>query len=331
MRTLLVVAGLFVAAFATPIFNKDLDSDWVQYKQVHKKNYAPEEESLRRLIWEDNVHHIQKHNLAADRGEHTYWLGENEYADMTIFEFRAIMNGYIMNANRTKGEMYMSPSDIGDLPDKVDWRDKGYVTEVKNQGHCGSCWSFSATGSLEGQHFKATNKLVSLSEQNLVDCSQREGNHGCKGGLMDNAFRYIEMNKGIDTEESYPYTAKDGFCKFKASKVGATDTGYVDIPHQSESKLQEAVATVGPISVAMDAGHKSFQLYKKGVYSEPACSSTKLDHGVLAVGYGSEESEDYWLVKNSWGESWGMDGFFMLARNKRNMCGIATQASYPKV
>ncbi|XP_048749303.2 procathepsin L-like [Ostrea edulis] len=331
MNTLLVIASLCVAAFATPILNKDLDNDWALYKQVHTKSYSQEEEQMRRLIWEDNVHYIQKHNLAADRGEHTFWLGQNEYADMTIFEFRAIMNGYIMSANRTKGQTYLSPSNIGDLPDSVDWRNKGYVTPIKNQGHCGSCWSFSATGSLEGQHFKADNKLVSLSEQNLVDCSQREGNHGCKGGLMDNAFRYIEQNKGIDTEESYPYKAKDGLCKFKESDVGATDTGFVDIPHQSEEKLAEAVATVGPISVAMDAGHKSFQLYKEGVYKEPACSSTKLDHGVLAVGYGSNNGNNYWIVKNSWGTSWGMQGFFMMAKDDRNMCGIATQASYPKV
>lgn len=331
MNTLIVVASLCVAAFASPILNKDLDGDWVLYKQTHKKTYSQDEEQVRRLIWEDNVNYIQKHNLAADRGEHTYWLGQNEYADMTIFEFRAIMNGYKMSANRTKGDLYMSPSNIGDLPDSVDWRKEGYVTDIKNQGHCGSCWSFSATGSLEGQHFKASKKLVSLSEQNLVDCSQREGNHGCQGGLMDNAFRYIESNKGIDTEESYPYTAKNGFCHFKKENVGATDTGYVDIPHMQEDKLQEAVATVGPISVAIDAGHKSFQLYREGVYSEPACSSSKLDHGVLAVGYGTESGDDYWLVKNSWGTSWGMQGYVMMARNKHNMCGIATQASYPKV
>ncbi|XP_034318850.2 cathepsin L [Magallana gigas] len=331
MNTLIVVASFCVAAFASPILNKDLDGDWVLYKQTHKKTYSQDEEQMRRLIWEDNVNYIQKHNLAADRGEHTYWLGQNEYADMTIFEFRAIMNGYKMSANRTKGDLYMSPSNIGDLPDSVDWRKEGYVTDIKNQGHCGSCWSFSATGSLEGQHFKASKKLVSLSEQNLVDCSKKEGNHGCQGGLMDNAFRYIESNKGIDTEESYPYTAKNGFCHFKAENVGATDTGYVDIPHMQEDKLQEAVATVGPISVAIDAGHKSFQLYREGVYSEPACSSSKLDHGVLAVGYGTESGDDYWLVKNSWGTSWGMQGYVMMARNKHNMCGIATQASYPKV
>nr|ADC52430.1 cathepsin L1 cysteine protease [Pinctada fucata] len=331
MFRLVVVAALCVAALATPVFRAELDQEWAIYKDMFAKNYVADEERMRRLVWEDNIDYIEKHNRRADRGEHKFWLGTNEYADMTIDEFKAIMNGFIMQ-NGTKGDTYMSPSNIGDLPDKVDWRDKGYVTPVKNQGHCGSCWSFSATGSLEGQHFKSTGKLVSLSEQNLIDCSKKEGNHGCKGGLMDFAFEYIQKNDGIDTEQSYPYTAKDGIeCRFKKADVGATDKGKVDLPRQSEKALQEAVATVGPISVAMDAGHRSFQLYKRGIYTEPMCSSTKLDHGVLAVGYGSEGEGDYWLVKNSWGATWGMEGFFMLARNHRNECGIATQASYPKV
>lgn len=227
--------------------------------------------------------------------------------------------------------IFMSSENI-EVPNKIDWRQQGAVTPVKDQGQCGSCWAFSATGALEGQHFRKTNRLVSLSEQNLVDCSKDYGNDGCNGGLMDNAFKYINVNKGIDTETSYPYEAKDDTCRYNLNDVGAEDKGFVDIPSGNEKKLKEAVATVGPVSVAIDAANPSFQLYASGVYFEPQCSSENLDHGVLAVGYGTDKkSGDYWLVKNSWGDSWGDDGYIKMSRNKENNCGIATQASYPLV
>lgn len=226
----------------------------------------------------------------------------------------------------------MSPENIIEIPSKVDWRQHGAVTPVKDQKQCGSCWAFSATGALEGQHFRKTNQLVSLSEQNLVDCSQEQGNNGCEGGLMDNAFLYIKMNRGIDTEDSYPYEAVDSSCRYEASELGADDKGYVDISKGSEKQLREAVATVGPVSVAIDASSSSFQLYASGVYYEPNCSTENLDHGVLAVGYGSDRrGGDYWLVKNSWGDSWGDEGYIKMSRNKKNNCGIATSASYPLV
>merc|ERR1719154_2954 len=167
------------------------------------------------------------------------------------------------------------------LPRAMDWRTKGVVTDVKDQGQCGSCWAFSSTGALEGQHARKTGKLVSLSEQNLVDCSTEFGNDGCSGGLMDNAFQYIKVNGGIDTETGYPYVGTDGQCDFHKSDVGAEDTGFVDI----------------------------------------------------AVGYGTDRKtgEDYWIVKNSWSENWGHEGYIYMARNKDNACGIASKASYPLV
>jgi len=302
---------------------------WESYKCKHGRQYSGQRDVVRREIWEDNLDYIERHNVEADRGLHKYWMGENQYTDMTNAEFRAFMNGYIMN-NRSSNVQFVATQ--AKPADSVDWRTKGYVTPVKNQERCGSCWAFSTTGSLEGQHFKKAGTLVSLSEQNLIDCSQREGNKGCKGGLMDNGFKYIIKNKGIDTEKSYPYTAKDGrMCKYEKAESGATMSSFVDVKRGSESALAQAISEIGPISVAMDAGHQSFQHYRSGIYTERACSSIKLDHGVLAVGYGSEAQGDYWIVKNSWGTTWGDEGYFKLARNDHNMCGLATQASYPVV
>ncbi|KAK7092519.1 procathepsin L-like [Littorina saxatilis] len=310
-----------------------LEEEWATFKSQYSKQYLMAEEVYRKQVFSQNLDYINIHNAEADNGEHTFWLGVNEYADMPIEEFKRVMLGYRFDATATNtNELYVPQIPDEAVPKKVDWREKGYVTPVKNQGQCGSCWAFSTTGSLEGQHFNKTKKLVSLSEQNLVDCSKKEGNMGCMGGLMDQAFKYIKKNHGIDTEASYPYKAKTGRkCEFKQPEVGATLTSWKDIPKGNEKDLQKASAELGPISVAIDAGHQSFQLYKRGVYTERECSPKKLDHGVLVVGFGEEVAEKYWLVKNSWGATWGQEGYIMMARDKENMCGIATQASYPIV
>jgi cathepsin L len=332
--TCLVLAICFYAVTALPHSSKvdsSLNSAWEDYKTTFGKTYDEQFETVRRMIWEENLEKVREHNLQYDMGHKSYALGMNEFADMTFAEFKAKFLGFRQLKNNETAQTFLTPLNMDDLPTEVDWRKKGYVTPVKNQAQCGSCWAFSTTGSLEGQHFRKTGKLVSLSEQQLVDCSGNYGNMGCNGGLMDNAFQYIKANGGLDTEESYPYTARNGRCHFNPNTIGATVTGYVDVPQGDENALKKASATVGPISVAIDASHSSFQLYSHGVYSEPECSSTQLDHGVLVVGYGSEDGSDYWLVKNSWGPSWGMNGYIMMSRNSDNQCGIATQASYPTV
>jgi len=275
---------------------------------------------------------IFEHNLLESSGLSSHRLAVNSFADLTTDEFVRQMNGFRNHGNQFRSAKNLHIDDnVEALPTTVDWRTKGVVTPIKNQEQCGSCWAFSAVASMEGQHALNTGKLVSLSEQNLVDCSTAEGNEGCNGGLMDQAFEYVIKNMGIDTEMSYPYEAMDDKCRYMSKSSGASIGNFTDIMSGSESSLQTAVANVGPISVAIDASQFSFQFYSSGVYDEPNCGNTmeSLDHGVTAVGYGTSNGKDYWLVKNSWGNSWGQMGYIWMSRNKKNQCGIATAASYP--
>jgi cathepsin L len=327
--SLYILAALVAVSCATDVLHMQ---EWTNFKLTHNKKYASTQEELHRFnIFLSNSAFVKRHNVEANQGLHTYTVEMNKFGDLTSDEFAAIYNGYnsSLRVQRTRN-MHIVDESVA-IPDSVDWRTQGYVTDIKDQGQCGSCWAFSSTGSLEGQHFKASGTLVSLSEQNLVDCSGKYGNQGCNGGLMDQAFTYIKENKGIDTETSYPYTARDGTCNFDASNIGATDSGFSDIKAHDESALANAIATVGPISVAIDASHASFQFYKSGIYYDALCSSSRLDHGVLAVGYGTDSGKDYYIVKNSWGTSWGDKGYIKMSRNKKNNCGIATAASYPLV
>merc|ERR1712038_175025 len=335
--TLIALTGISLGQGLPFNFNRDVDAEeWETWKVKYGKSYASAmEEKFRMMIYMDNRDRITKHNKSADKGQKSYYMSMNEYGDLLHSEFVALMNGFKHSAHPARKSFGISKastsSKVTENPPAVDWRDKGAVTPVKNQGQCGSCWAFSTTGSLEGQHYRKTGELLSLSEQNLVDCSHQFGNNGCNGGLMDNAFRYIKANGGVDTESSYPYEGHEDTCHFKRRDVGETDKGFVDIPAGSERALKKAVATVGPVSVAIDASHESFQFYSHGVYDEPECDPEGLDHGVLVVGYGTYEGDDFWLVKNSWSEHWGLDGYIRMARNKDNQCGIASCASYPLV
>ncbi|KAL3882291.1 hypothetical protein ACJMK2_028653 [Sinanodonta woodiana] len=316
---------------ANAIHATKIGESWDFFKEKYNKLYkSTEEDAYRQSVFAENMKKIEIHNQKYKQGETSYWLGMNHFADLTAEEFKALNNGCLkrrVNLTDTTCSTFLPPHNMV-LPNTVDWREKGYVTPVKNQLQCGSCWAFSTTGSLEGQYFSKTGTLVSFSEQQLVDCSTAFGNNGCEGGLMDRAFEYVKQF-GIETEEDYPYTATEGTCNYDASKVVTKDTGCVDIESGSESALQQTVATIGPISVAIDASQVSFQYYSGGVYNDHECSSTKLDHGVLVVGYGTDGGQDYWLVKNSWGDGWGENGYIRMARNNGNMCGIATLASYP--
>ncbi|KAF7205368.1 procathepsin L [Nothobranchius furzeri] len=315
---------------SAPSRDLELDQHWDRWKAWHKKNYNENEEGWRRMVWEKNLQRIEMHNLEQSMGKHTYRLGMNQFGDMTNEEFRQIMTSFKPTEDgKTQGSLFMKPNFL-EAPSSVDWRPLGYVTAVKNQGPCGSCWAFSATGALEGQLFRMAGKLVLLSEQNLVDCSIPEGNHGCGGGWMNSAFQYVVDQGGLDTEACYPYRGRNQACGYNPSCSAVNVTGYVNVPEGSEAALMDAVASVGPVSVAIDASKYSFQFYSSGVYYEPSCSPTP-DHGVLVVGYGSTSSENYWLVKNSWGTGWGDQGYILMSKDKNNNCAIASYASYPLV
>ncbi|XP_043529776.1 procathepsin L-like [Frieseomelitta varia] len=338
MKTFLpLIAIVFATTQALP-FTELTHQEWASFKMEHNKTYKNDiEERFRMKIFMDNKYKIDKHNEDYEMKKVSYKLKMNKYGDLLQHEFVNTLNGFNKSiSTQLRSErplicLVFSPSK-NVLPTKMDWREHGAVTPVKDQKQCGSCWAFSATGALEGQHFLRTGVLVSLSEQNLIDCSGKNGNHGCNGGATAVAFQYIQDNGGLDKEANYPYEAKNDNCRYDAVNKGASDNGFVCIPVGDEQKLKAAVATKGPVSVAIDASHQSFQFYSEGIYYEPKCSSQNLDHGVLVVGYGTDENgQDYWLVKNSWSEAWGNNGYIKMARNKQNHCGIATDAVYPLV
>merc|ERR1712002_615664 len=303
------------------------DQAWEDYKLEFDKHYSAEEEAVRYANWKKDSEEVLLHNAMFG---HEFTQSVNQFSDLTDEEFQRIyLSGLRVPEGPSNATMYVPTNEP--IANAVDWRQQGCVTPVKNQGQFGSCYSFSATGALEGAWKKAKGSLPSLSEQQYVDCSGRYGNYGCRGGWYQSCWRYARDCGGNQGESSYRYTARQGRCRFNRGQVVATVSGYHDTRAGSENDLTNALARVGPVSVAIDASANSFRRYRSGVHYSRSCSSRRLNHAVLAVGYGSEGGRDYFLVKNSWGTRWGAGGYIKMARNRRNNCGIASKPSYPIV
>nr|BBD74171.1 Ficin 2c [Ficus carica] len=299
---------------------------FTRFASKYGKRYETEEEiKLRFEIFSENLKIIKSSN----RKGLPYTLAVNQFADWTWEEFKQHKLGAAQNCSATNKGSHKLTDVV--LPKTKDWRETGIVSPVKNQGSCGSCWTFSTTGALEAAYKQAFGKDISLSEQQLVDCAGAFNNFGCNGGLPSQAFEYIKYNGGLETEEAYPYTGKNGLCKFSAENVAVQVVKSVNITLGAEDELKHAVGIVRPVSVAFQVV-RGFHFYKDGVFTSDTCGSTSQDvnHAVLAVGYGVENGVPYWLIKNSWGADWGIDGYFKMELGK-NMCGVATCASYPIV
>ncbi|XP_050186406.1 cathepsin K isoform X1 [Myiozetetes cayanensis] len=352
-----LLALLLPVALAQLHPEPELDTQWELWKKTHGKQYNGQaDEVTRRLIWEKNLKYINTHNLEHALGVHTFELAMNHLGDMTSEEVVRTMTGLkVPRGHQRHNETLFVPDWAERAPAAMDWRKKGYVTPVKNQGQCGSCWAFSSVGALEGQLKRKTGKLLSLSPQNLVDCVAN--NDGCGGGYMTNAFEYVRQNRGIDSEDAYPYIGQvcvgekgppppslhpltpisppparqDESCMYSPTGKAAKCRGYREIPEGNEKALKRAVARIGPISVGIDASLPSFQFYSRGVYYDENCNAENINHAVLAVGYGTQKGTKHWIIKNSWGEEWGNKGYVLLARNMNNACGVANLASFPKM
>jgi len=335
-----VLASIVSAALAGNVKDRAYyEEKFFNWLSVHKISANSGENFVKMLQnFANNDDIIEAHNSKKS----SYTLGHNQFSHLSVDEWRQFVRLGLdrQSSDAVASKIHAAPLTDAATPSSVDWVSAGAVTGVKDQGNCGSCWSFSTTGSLEGAYYNKYKTLKSFSEQNFVDCDTRSNggsDHGCNGGLMDNAFSWAEKNGGVCSEADYPYTSgttsQSGTCNTKCSKdANVAPKSYTDVQKNSDSAMMSALAQQ-PVSVAIEADQPAFQLYSSGVFT--ADCGTNLDHGVLAVGYGTQDGLDYYKVKNSWGTSWGEAGYILLQRGvsqKEGQCGILSgPPSYPNL
>uniref|UniRef100_A0A1A9WN77 Peptidase C1A papain C-terminal domain-containing protein n=1 Tax=Glossina brevipalpis TaxID=37001 RepID=A0A1A9WN77_9MUSC len=303
--------------------------DFYDFAKQTGKNYATTAERSFR----EGIFNARKALVEAENQLHAgYELAVNAFADLTKEEFLSQLTG---NHKSSAGDakvknrrLALKLNTTDKIPDSFDWREKGGVTPIKFQGKCGSCWAFAVTGALEGHMYRKSGKLNNLSEQNLVDCGEKEyGLDGCDGGYQEYGFEFISRQNGLAHGAKYPYVDKKNNCAYRKAFKAAELRGFSVIPPNDEETMKKVVATLGPLACSVN-GLETLLLYKKGIYEDEECNKDEPNHSVLVVGYGSENGQDYWIVKNSWDKAWGEEGFFRLPRGK-NFCKIASECSYP--
>jgi KDEL-tailed cysteine endopeptidase len=351
-KILCLFASLFTSISAFDD-EKTLWERFTSFQERFNKRYSTLEELETRFdIFRENLRNIIEHNLVANQN---FTLGINQFTDLTHEEFKSQftggykmnVDGYKMNVDGYKTDVDGYKTNVGSYgcttftssasgaPVAIDWRKKNAVTSVKDQGQCGSCWTFSSTGASEGAWAIKTGTLVDLSEEQLVECAtgMQYGSHGCNGGQMEGAFKYLIQN-GQCADSAYPYTSgngKSGSCK--SCTPVAHFSSCSDVKPNDQISLKGAVSQQ-PVAVAIEADTRYFQSYSGGIMDSPSCG-TSLDHGVLIVGYGEENGAKYWILKNSWSTSWGEQGYFRILRtdstNDPGICGVAMDPSFISV
>ncbi|KAL8604600.1 hypothetical protein ACOMHN_013380 [Nucella lapillus] len=312
---------------------ENTEQKWNEWKNYYGKVYGRHIQEFRaKVIFQQNMEAMMNHN-ARYPSSVSYYKGLNQFADLTDEKFNRMKKLNRLHHNN----LVHVPTNLWQqgpekLPPTVNWRMDGFDTPVQDEGNCQSSWAFSAVGAIEAQLFRHTGHLLDLSEQQVMDCSQVYETQGCDGGSANAAFYYAILNPGgLAAEDDYSYnaTVSDKCRKLKENKYVSPVRGFSNVEAWNETALQYAVATFGPVAATVDATPTSFRQYGGGVYKERGCNSRQVNHWVLIVGYGTFQRQDYWLLKNSWGRDWGLNGYMMLARNADNMCGITNMASFP--